>query len=413
MNSRERVLRALNHEIPDRVPLDCGGTVVSGIDAIAYDNLKKHLGIKGGKTQIYHMVMQVALPERWFMDKFETDVVDLADAYCHNPSEWVDWELRNGGMARIPKWMRMEKRQGGAWVHLHKDGTPLGEMPPQSVYFDQTYWPAADSFDARQLPEYVDHIIWHTMSVPRWGAVGEPNYYEDLRQKARQYYEKTPYAIAFNFGASLVETTQRILRHDNFFAYLAAEPRKMGAILDYLTEGYIAQAEKFAQAVSGYVQIIRVTDDMGMQNRPQFSPKMYREIFKPRHKAIYSVLKKAKGAKIFLHCCGSIYRLIPDLIDAGVDILNPIQTSAAEMEPKRLKDEFGGSLVLWGGGCDNQSVLATKGPKNVEREVEEKMAILKPGGGFVFTQVHNIVQETPPENILAMFEAFRRNRDYV
>ena len=411
MNSRERVMAALEHREADRVPLDCGGTVVSGIDAIAYNNLKRHLGVRGGETKIYHMVMQVALPEQWFRDRFETDVIDLADAYCQDPSEWKDWTLHGGSPAKVPAWMPLERR-GDTWVHLHRDGTVLGEMPAHSPYFDQTYWPAADSFDPERLPEYMDHIIWHTMSVPRWGTSGEPGYYEDLRMKAKRYYEQTPYAVAFNFGASLVETTQRILRHDNFFATLASEPVKMGAILDYLTEGYLAQAEKFVKAISGYVQIIRVTDDMGMQDRPQFSPRMYREIFKPRHKAIYDVLKKAGGAKIFMHCCGSVYRLIPDLIDAGVDILNPIQTSAAEMDPRRLKEEFGKDLVLWGGGCDNQSVLAHRGPSDVRREVEEKMAVLAPGGGYVFNQVHNIVQETPPENIVAMLETFRRHRDY-
>jgi len=413
MNSRERVITALNHGVPDRVPLDCGGTVVSGVGAVAYDNLKRHLGIEGGETKVYHMVMQIALPEQWFRDRFETDVIDLADAYCRDPSEWRCWTLRNGSPARVPAWLNLEERNG-SWVHCHPDGEVLGEMPPKSYYFDQTCWPMAglDSFDPQRLDEHLGRIIWNTMAVPRWGSASGPGYYQDLRRKAREYYENTDYAIAVNFGASLVEQTQRLLRHDNFFADLATDRKKMEAILDGLTEMYIAAAERFVEAVDPYVQVIRVTDDMGMQSGPQFSPRMYREIFKPRYKAIYSVLKKATAAKLFLHTCGSIYRLLPDIVETGVDVLNPIQTSAAEMDPRRLKEEFGKELVLWGGGCDSQSVLALKGPEEVRREVEEKMAIFAPGGGYVFTQVHNIMPETPPENIVAMFEAFHRCRDY-
>jgi uroporphyrinogen decarboxylase len=160
------------------------------------------------------------------------------------------------------------------------------------------------------------------------------------------------------------------------------------------------------------VQIIQVGDDVGTQTGPQISPQMFRDVFVPRYKAIYSEIKHKSSLYIFMHNCGSIYRLLPDIIDTGVDIINPVQTSAAAMEPKRLKQEFGHDLTFWGGGCDTQRILFSGTPDEVQRDVAERIGIFAPGGGFVFAQVHNILPEAPAENVLAMYEAFRYHREY-
>ena len=413
MKPRERVLKALAHQEPDRVPLDCGGTVVTGVDAAAYNRLKGHLGIKGGQTQVYHTVMQVALVEPWFLDRFEVDVVDLGSVFCDNPKEWVDFRLADGALAKMPAWMRIEKRHDGR-VFVDHDGDAQGIMPHGGFYFDQLHWPLMEPQpdEVSNLPHYLDKIVWNAMSVPQWGSGAEPGFYATAARKAKKLYEESDRAIVTNFNGAMFEALQRLFRHDNFFANLASDRKRVEAILDRMLELHIASAEKFLKAVGPYVHVVRVADDLGMQTGPQISPRMFREVFVPRYKELFSAVKRFSGAKLFMHCCGSIYRLLPDLIDAGVDITNPVQTSAAEMEPKRLKAEFGKDIVFWGGGCDNQTVLSHGTVEDVRREVTEKMEILAPGGGFVFSQVHNIVPETPPENVLAMFDEFKRHRDY-
>jgi uroporphyrinogen decarboxylase len=142
-----------------------------------------------------------------------------------------------------------------------------------------------------------------------------------------------------------------------------------------------------------------------MQSGPQVSPKMYREFFKPRHKLMWSRAKQLANVKVMLHCCGGVRELLPDLIDAGLEAINPVQISCAGMDARELKAEFGKDMVFWGGGCDTQTILPNATPDEVRRHVKEQVQILSPGGGFVFQQVHNILANVPPENIVAMYEA--------
>jgi uroporphyrinogen decarboxylase len=199
---------------------------------------------------------------------------------------------------------------------------------------------------------------------------------------------------------------------DNFLADLATERKRIESFLDRLVEIHIQGLEPFLKAVGPYVQVIWMGDDLGMQMGPFMSPRMFQEVLKPRYKAIYDEVKKKSGLPIMLHSCGSIYRLLPDLIEMGVDIINPVQVSAAEMDPVRLKDDFGQDVVFWGGGVDTQNVLSRKGPDEVRQDTGEKMRVFSPGGGFVFNPVHNIQADVPPENILAMYDAFCAERGY-
>jgi uroporphyrinogen decarboxylase len=186
---------------------------------------------------------------------------------------------------------------------------------------------------------------------------------------------------------------------------LAGEKRKFARVLDALTEVHLEFLSRLLPHVRGAVDILVMGDDLGMQRGPQISPDTYRELFLPRHKRIYSYAKQHSGAAIMLHSCGGLYPLIPSLIEAGVEILNPVQTSARNMEPERLKREFGADLTFWGGGCDTQGVLIRGAPDQVREDVRRRIEVFAPGGGFVWCQIHNILPDVPPENIVAMFEA--------
>jgi len=179
----------------------------------------------------------------------------------------------------------------------------------------------------------------------------------------------------------------------------------MHSFLDKLTEMHLANLEKFLSAVGPYIDIIMFGDDLGMQRGPQISPKMYHEMFYPRHRAMWMRAKELADVKVMLHSCGSIAPFIPDFIEAGLDILQPIQTSARSMEAVTLKQEYGRDLCLWGGGCDTQHVLPRGTPDDVVAEVSRQVTALAPGGGFVFQQVHNIMADVSPQNVVAMLDA--------
>jgi len=222
---------------------------------------------------------------------------------------------------------------------------------------------------------------------------------------ARELQETTDYAVALSVGCNLLEWSQFLFGMENTFYYLAAEKCKMARFLDRLTEIHLENLSKLLLKVRGCVQILVVGDDLGMQSGPQISRETYRELFFPRHKRIYEYAKSLSGAHIFLHCCGGVSQLIPDLIEAGVEILNPVQTGARNMEPERLKREFGRDLTFWGGGCDTQQLLSRGTPQQVRADVRRRLEIFMPGGGYVWCPIHNIMADVPPQNILAMAEA--------
>ncbi|MEK6572633.1 MAG: uroporphyrinogen decarboxylase family protein, partial [Bacteroidota bacterium] len=231
-------------------------------------------------------------------------------------------------------------------------------------------------------------------------------------KKAKFLYKNTDYAIMGGFGGNILECGQEVRGWGNFMMDLVGNRSFAEDLMDELVEMHLTNLKGFLQAVGDYIQIIQVGDDMGTQEASQISLEMYRELVKPRHRRIYQYVKEHSRLYVFLHSCGSIYDLIPDLIEIGVDILNPIQTSAGGMDPARLKREFGSKVTFWGGGCDTQYMLPRATPEEIDKHVRERIGIFAPGGGFVFTQVHNIQADIPPENILAMFNAVKSYRNY-
>ena len=195
---------------------------------------------------------------------------------------------------------------------------------------------------------------------------------------------------------------------ENFLSMVALDPEKTHTFLDKLLEKYQRELEAYLSLVGDYIDIIHFSDDMGTMNGPLMSTEMYRTYFKPRHKALFDLVKKiTPRVKISLHCCGGVYPLLPELIEIGLDCINPVQTTCRDMEPDRLKKEFGKDIVLWGGGCDTREILPNGTPEQIKKHVWENLEILAPGGGFVFQQVHNIMANVPPENIMAMFNAVK------
>ena len=249
--------------------------------------------------------------------------------------------------------------------------------------------------------------MWTAVASPPGPLSDGPQGRAALEAGARRLRASSSRAIIGLFGGNLLETGQFLYRNDNFFMLLPGEPRRAEAFLDRLVEIHLENLERFLGAAGPSIDIVLFGDDLGMQSGPQISPEMYRKIFKPRHSRMWRRAKELAPVKVMLHCCGGIRELLPDLIDAGLDTINPVQVSCAGMDAAGLKRDFGSDIVLWGGGCDTQDVLPNGTPTQVRDHVRRQVDALSGGGGFVFQQVHNILSNVPPENIVAMFQAVR------
>jgi uroporphyrinogen decarboxylase len=386
----------------------------TGITAVAYSRLKEHLGVRQGHTYVYDVVQQLAQPEQPVLDYTESDVVDLGRVFLEQDSDWKDFILPDGSPAKIPSYVDFVPHEGG-WLAKNKDGDIIGAMPRDAYYLSQTQfplkdWDGSDSSVLDRLPEFMGKVTWSALPTAPYHKPLSPEHLADIRGRAKHLYESTDYAVMVAFGGNLLEWGQYLCRFDQFLMDIIDNPKKVSALLDKLLEMHLGNLEKLLPAVDGYVQIIQMGDDLGTQLALEISPKIYREVFKPRQRLIFEAVKKRSNLHLFLHSCGSIADILPDLIEIGVEIINPVQTSARGMDPKRLKQEFGKDLTFWGGGCDTQRVLPLASPKEIEEHVKERINVFSPGGGFVFTQVHNIMPHVPPQNIAAMVDAVKKYR---
>jgi len=397
MNSRERVITALEHEEPDRIPVDLGGMFSTGIMAMEYNKLKAYLGIQGGRTRVYDLTQQLAEPEISVLEIIGADVLPVL---ISEPNRWKKNTLPDSSPCEVPEWSNPEVLADGSLVLRDKNGRTVSKMPKNGYYFDSIYHPLEKARTVEELEKYDFHTPIDDETT------------RDLHERVRNLHENTGYALMLNGAGSIYEAAQGLLGWDNFMVKLIRNPDFVGVLLDKILEANIKRLDKILPAVDGYIQVIQVGDDLGEQNGPQISPKTYREVIKPRHEKLYRHIKEHTNAYLFLHTCGSIYELIPDLIEAGVDALNPVQVSARNMDTKRLKEEFGEKVTFWGGGCDTQRVLPFATTRKVEEEVKKRISDLAPGGGFVFSQVHNIQVGVPPENIMAMYQTAKKYGKY-
>jgi len=404
MNSRERVLAAINHRQPDRVPIDFGGHRSSGIAAMAYRKLREALGLRQRPIRVYDPIQQLAIIDDDVLDRFGVDTIELGRGFAHEDEHWADWTLPDGSPCQMPVWA-MPEREEGRWVQKSPSGRVIGQMPDGAIYFEQTYWPYYEEDDLDRLPEAMAECMWIAMRTPPGPLVAGKFGDEAMIEGAKALRQRTDRAILALFGGNLLEIGQFLYRNDKFLMLLAGEPRRAHEFLDRLVEMHLDNLEKFLGLVGPYIDVIVFGDDLGMQSGPQMSPAMYREFFKPRHAKMWQRAKQLADVKVKLHCCGGVRPLLPDLIEAGLDAINPVQISCVGMDAKELKAEFGERLAFWGGGCDTHAVLSFGTLDEVRRHVKQQVSILSPGGGFVFQQVHNVLANVPPENVVAMLDA--------
>ncbi len=405
ITSRERVLRTVNFQETDRVPIDLGGMKATGITVRAYNQLKDRLGLRT-QTRIWDPKFMIASVEEAVMRRFHLDVIpldissvvqDMAPA-----SEWTPRTLYEGAEGLLPPNIAVGTDSDGRWVLLDPDGNPTSlRMPRDGYYFDDVAFNTPGAT--------LDPAVFRP-------ATGYPD--EQLRiieARSRLLYENTEYAmlgwgggVCF-LGLSLI--TDRMSNvtmglPSEWMIMLMTEKETCHEMMDRSVDASIQCLAQLHDAVGDRCFAWGIAaDDSGTQRGEFIRPDLWAEMIKPHYARLCAWIHRNTKWKTFLHCCGSIYGLIPHMIEAGVDILNPIQTSAANMQPERLKAEFGGKIVFWGGGCDTQQILPTATPEEIREHVRERLAIFKPGGGYVFNQVHNIQTNVPAENIIAMLDA--------
>jgi uroporphyrinogen decarboxylase len=414
MTSRQRVLRAFEHREPDAVPVDFSGHRSSGLAALAYSGLRDHLGLPKRPVRVYDPIQQLAIIDNDVLERFGVDTTEMGRGYSLQDADWQAWKLPDGSPCLMPAWIKLE-RQPGQWIMRSPRGGLMGRMPDGALYFEQASFPFCDNVtdNLADLRDAYEECMWTSSS-----AAAPPGPRGAGAEGARRLYSSTDRAVIGLFGGNLLEAGQFMYRNDNFFMLLAAEPARAEAFMDAAVEMYLGNLKRFLGAVGESIDIIVFGDDLGMQTGPQISPEMYRRLFKPRHRLLWETAKKLAPAgrggdpsrppvRVLLHCCGSIRALLPDLIDAGIDAMNPVQISTEGMAAKGLKRDFGRDVVFWGGGCETQTVLRSGTPDEVRAHVSGQVQAFAPGGGFVFQQVHNILAGVPPQNVVAMFDAVR------
>ncbi len=407
MNSRERVRLAINHKEADRIPIDLGSMRSSGIATITYSKLREKLDLKTGLPRMYDFVQQLAYPEEKVLNMFNIDVIDAGQSFLVSNNDWKEWNLNDKFKCLIPKFLNIEIDSSNNVLLKNNDGLILGKKSTSSLYVDQVFWVYQnyESIPQSFKDEDLDKHMWSIPSPPWHLDIFNDDEFKIFKDSIKKLYENTSYSILLSLGCNLFETGNFLRAMDNFLCDIYLDKKGTERLLDKLVERNLKKIDRVIEGVGQYVDILMFGDDLGGQDRPFMSPDVYKEIFKLRHKKMWDLVHEKSNCKVFLHSCGSIYELIPHLIDAGLDILNPVQTSAKNMEPERLKKEFGKDLTFWGGGCDTRDILPNKTPKEIKEHVKERIDIFSKNGGFVFNQVHNILADVAPENVIAMLEA--------
>lgn len=370
MTPRERLLTARNHREPDRVPRDLGGRV-TGIAVAAYEALTEFFGLDE-EVRIIDYKQQLAGPSEEVLRRLGIDTRYIAPG---SPSGWEREVAEDEtGYTYVDRWgieLRMPKEDG--------------------YYFDMVGHPLAgltvDDLDSYPWPDPTD-----------------PGLTDGLREEARRLSEETDYALVGEPSSSLFERAWYLRGFQNFMMDLVTDEEFATGLLDKLLELRMAGLEGFLREVGDYIHVIRLGDDLGQQGGPLIAPPLYRRLVKPRQRGLISFVRERTDAHVFFHTCGSVVEFLPDLIEIGVDILNPVQVSARDMDPAWLKAEYGDRLTFWG-GVDTQHVLPNGTPEEVTAEARRRIEQLGDGGGYVLDAVHNIQADVPPENIVALYAA--------
>jgi uroporphyrinogen decarboxylase len=394
VNHRDRVLTALRHQEPDRVPIDFGGTGDSTIMAVAYQGLRRQLGLAPSTTRVIDVYQQTAVIEEDVRQALGVDVMPVFD----EPNGWRRDTLPDGTPAEFPAKFRPRLQDDGSQVIFDSAGNVVLKMPKGGYYFDRVYAPLANATSVRDIERCMDDIENYDKPAHLDKS------YEELAQKAAVLLHNTDYLLVGYFGGHILQAAQSLRGWDTFLMDLLVNQGFAHALMDKLLEAQLKRFEHYAATVGQYIHVVHLEEDLGMQDRPLMSPSLYRKMVKPYQEKLVSFIKSRCDAFILLHTDGAVAPLIPDFIEMGVDAVNPVQVSAAGMDTKELKKEFGRDITFWGAGCDSQTVLPFGTPEEVAEEVKRRIDDLAPGGGFVFSPIHNVQAEVPAENVVTMFK---------
>jgi uroporphyrinogen decarboxylase len=386
MQSRQRILTAINHQEPDRVPFDLGGTVVTGIQAKAYRRLRNYLGLPDREIIISDIRQQLAM--------VDDDVLEILGV-----------DVRNVSPKSASDYKRVIKRTEDGRYDYFFDEFGIGwRMPVEGgLYYDMFEHPLSGDISDVDLD---DHLLPNLLA---------PERFSDLRTEGLKVIQKENRGLIIgNISGGIFELYTWNRGYKEGFADWVSFPSLVNRLLNQFVDLQIAYWDKIFTLMQGIpLDVIHMADDMAGQTSMLISPGSYRRVLKPLHKKMFDFIHTHSEAKIFFHSCGSIRSIIPDLIDVGVDILNPVQVSARDMDSADLKREFGKEVVFWGGGVDTQNAFDERHtPQEVCDDVKQRLDDLMPGGGFVFSTIHNIQGNVPPENIMAMWETLQKFGKY-
>ena len=377
MNSRERIFKALNHEEADRIPYDLAGIIWTGITNTAYQNLRKYLGLNKTKPIWSDVIQQIVIPDDDVLNRLNVDTRGVFPLTSHN---WdVYSKLKDCGdyFEYFDEW--------GFTHHFPKNGFwfSLVKSPMQNIDFEK------------------DSIVENY----NWPNARDKSRFSGLREKAIEYRNQDKIVMTKGFCAGLFEMHQRVRGMENAMLDPFMIPVNSDKLVGKLADLKIEFWDALLDEVGDVVDIVGEGDDYGTQQSQLIAPEQFREYYKPHFERVLNFIKeKAPNVKLIFHSCGNVRPIIPDLIEMGVDILNPVHITATGMDPFQLKKDFGNDIVFWGGGIDTQYVLPSGTVQQIKDDVKRNIDALAPGGGFVFNTVHNIQAEVPPENIMAMWE---------
>jgi uroporphyrinogen decarboxylase len=410
MNSRERVRKALRFQEPDRVPIDFGGCLCTSICIDPYIELVKHLGLDLGLPNVIDqmgMMARIAEPVR---RRMHSDVIELENpfgAWGLENKDWKPWTTGPGNAVLMPGAFNPVVDEKG-YLHVcdAKTGKSLGYMPPGGLYFDRACVTTMSAkSDEKMSPEQ-----W-VATIPLY----TDEHLRQLEETARRIYETTEYSIVGGFLQAMLGSNGIFAGHTitDWLCRLLTEPDYAFSLLQATAERAIENIRVYLQAVGKFIDAIFMSGtDWGTQKGELISPATFKELYVPNIKRMTDYVHQHSDAKTLYHCCGSIFNLMEHFIEAGVDCLNPIQTTAARMNPVELKKRFGGRIVFWGGGVETQTVLPHGTPEEVREQVKERLRIFAPGGGFIFSHIHDIQYGVPPENMLAMADTAWKYGNY-